>query len=248
MTASELWDDPEKDYRTRYQLPTQFVWREEDWPRIDFDGYLSMVRSFLPSPPATILDVGCGPGMGASRLIDDGFDVHGVDYNDRAIGFARVLVPDGRFVVGDIRRLDEVEGLDPHYDAAVCVEVLEHVPPDLRSDLFRGVATRLAAGGKLILTTPTDRMHENRWDYQRATEQQVRAGLRAAGFEVERVAYQHAMSILMDPRLWRLLSNRYYDLVVARRIIRRIVLARSPAVRDASDAGRLVIVATRSAP
>ncbi|MEX2274159.1 MAG: methyltransferase domain-containing protein [Actinomycetota bacterium] len=247
MTAADLWDDPEKDYRTRYQLPTQFIWREEDWARIDFDSYMSMVRSMLPSPPATILDVGCGPGMGAARLIDSGFEVHGIDYSERAIGFAHTLVPLGRFVVGDIRRLGDVAGLEEHYDAAICVEVLEHVPPEFRSDVLRGIAGRLLPGGRVVLSTPTDRMHTNRWDYPRATEQQLRDALVAAGFEIERVAYQHAMSMLMDPRFWRLISNRYVDLVGLRRVIRRLVLRRPASVGAESDAGRLIVVAARSA-
>ena len=68
-------DDPSRDYRRRYRLPDPFVWDVADWPRIDFDGYTRLALDALPDPPARVLDVGCGPGAGAARLVERGYAV-----------------------------------------------------------------------------------------------------------------------------------------------------------------------------
>ncbi len=238
-------DDPERDYRRRYRLPDQFVWDEADWPRIDFDGYTALALDRLPDPPARVLDVGCGPGAGAARLVERGYDVTGIDYSERAIGFARVLVERATFVTGDIRALDEVEGLGDAYDAAWCIEVLEHVPQRYRRDVLSGAGRCLRPGGTLVLTTPTPRMHGNVWDYPRATLRELRSDLDAAGFGSIDVRYQHRLGTLFTPSVWKLISNRAYDVRAARRLLRRVFLRRWNAVREEQTAGRYVIHAVR---
>jgi 2-polyprenyl-3-methyl-5-hydroxy-6-metoxy-1,4-benzoquinol methylase len=242
----ELWDDPERDYRTRYDLPTQFVWHVADWPRIDFDGYLAVVTSLLPAPPASVLDVGCGPGFGAKRLVDLGYDVHGVDYSERAIGFARLLVPEGHFVVGDVRRLAEVQELEPVYDLAICIEVLEHVPPEHRVAMLSGIRSRLRVGGFLVITTPTTAAHENRWDYRRVDEGELVQLLEQAALDVVHVAHQHRLHPLFSIRTWRVIQNRFYDLRVLRQLLRRVFLRYLNLPKPGQPSGRVVVKAQRS--
>jgi SAM-dependent methyltransferase len=47
--------------------------------RIEFARTKELLRRFLPSAPATILDVGGGPGVYAAWLSDEGYQVHLVD-------------------------------------------------------------------------------------------------------------------------------------------------------------------------
>lgn len=240
-------DDPERDYRRRYRLPDQFVWDVAAWPRIDFDGYVALALALLPEPPARVLDVGCGPGAGSSRLVDRGYAVTGVDYNDRAVGFARLMVEGASFVTGDVRALGEVEGLEEAYDAAWCIEVLEHVPPEDRQAVIGGIAGRLRAGGALVLTTPSPRMHGNTWDYPRSSLERLRGILELEGLRVAQVRFQHHLTPWFSPAVWRLVSNRAYDLRAARRLLRWAFLRRWNEVRDEAHAGRFVICAERVA-
>lgn len=53
----------------------------------------------------TILDVGCGPGVYAEMLNEEGYDVTGVDYAQAALEKARKRVPEARFVLADGYRL-----------------------------------------------------------------------------------------------------------------------------------------------
>jgi SAM-dependent methyltransferase len=245
-TTRRLWDDPQRDYRARYRLPDQFTWDVAAWPRIDFDGYTAMAFDLLPSAPARVLDVGCGPGAGSVRLVEAGYDVTGVDYNDRAVAYARILAEGGRFLQGDIRALGEVTDLGDGFDAAVCIEVLEHVPPEFRDLVFHGVHAVLRPGGVFILTTPAPRMSSNAWDYRRAARQELERALADAGFELTTVRWQHRLGTAFDPRVWRLLTNRWYDLRAARHLLRRIFLTRWNAVADERRAGRYVIAARRA--
>ncbi|MBV8300648.1 MAG: methyltransferase domain-containing protein, partial [Candidatus Dormibacteraeota bacterium] len=49
------------------------------------------LRRFLPTPPAAVLDAGCGPGLYAVPLAAAGFDVTGVDVNAAALRHGRTL-------------------------------------------------------------------------------------------------------------------------------------------------------------
>ena len=249
MTADERFvDDPAKDYRRRYRLPDQFVWDVADWPRIDFDGYTALALDLLPEPPGRVLDVGSGPGAGAARLVERGYDVTGVDYNERAVGFARLMVEPATFVLGDIRALDEVDELGGGFDAAWCIEVLEHIPPRYRREVLAGTGRRLRPGGTFVLTTPTPRMHGNVWGYPRAILADLIADLDASGFGSIDVRYQHRLGTLFSPNVWRLISNGAYDVRAARRLLRRLFLRRWNAVAVEGPAGRYVIRAVRGAP
>jgi 2-polyprenyl-3-methyl-5-hydroxy-6-metoxy-1,4-benzoquinol methylase len=238
-------EDPAKDYRRRYELPDQFVWDEADWARIDFDGYTAMALGLLPSPPARVLDVGCGPGLTARRLLDAGYDVTGVDYNERAVAFANLLVPDASFVEGDVRELGALPGLRPGFDAAVCIEVLEHVPPADRPAVIRGIGSVLSSSATLVLTTPSERMSANRWDYARPGLPELRRLLEDAGFDVAAVRFQHRLTPWFDPRIWRLFSNSVVDLPALRRWLRRRFLARWNAAQDEARSGRYVVAGRR---
>ena len=56
---------------------------------------------------ATILDLGCGGGAPiAAELLRWGFAVTGVDSSASLIGHARASLPDGTWIVNDMRRFD----------------------------------------------------------------------------------------------------------------------------------------------
>ena len=46
---------------------------------LEFERTLDVFRRTLPAPPATILDVGGGPGVYACRLAAQGYEVHLID-------------------------------------------------------------------------------------------------------------------------------------------------------------------------
>ncbi len=82
------------------------------------------------SPPARVLDLGCGNGVPATRMLAERFDVTGVDISDVQIARARRLVPNGTFLRADIATL---EFPPESFDAVVSFFALIHVPMEATS-------------------------------------------------------------------------------------------------------------------
>jgi SAM-dependent methyltransferase len=73
-------------------------------------------RFVLKSKPSRILDLGCGPGLYASRLSQLGHTVTGIDYSPASIQYARELAEKAglsiTFIEQDLRQADFGEGFD----------------------------------------------------------------------------------------------------------------------------------------
>ena len=77
-------------------------------------------------PGQRVLDLGCGPGDGTSRLNGSGAVAIGLDYSDGMLDTARRAPSNaGRLTRGDAGRLPFRDGA---FDAVYCYHVLEHVP------------------------------------------------------------------------------------------------------------------------
>ena len=101
--------------------------------------------------PATVLELGPGPGELALRLADElGARVVAVDTSERMVELARARGVDAR--LGDAQRLDFPDGA---FDCVVAAWMLYHVP-DLDSALA-GVARVLRPGGRLVAVTNSER-------------------------------------------------------------------------------------------
>ncbi|MBV8527651.1 MAG: methyltransferase domain-containing protein [Candidatus Dormibacteraeota bacterium] len=118
------------------------------------DQHVRRLRKLLPSPPATLLDAGSGPGLYATRLAVAGFDVTGIDVNPAAIRHARAEAP--KDTRGRLRfHRAELAALEPPptpYDAAILVYyVLEAFPAREQPRVLRRIAASLGPGGIAIV-------------------------------------------------------------------------------------------------
>ena len=105
-----------------------------------------------------ILEIGCGNGWLAERLVSFG-PVTGVDIADQAIQQARLRVPCAEFHSGDILEMSL-----PHdsFDLVVTLETLSHVGK--QPQFIEVIANVLRDRGYLILTTQNRRIYiRNRW-------------------------------------------------------------------------------------
>jgi SAM-dependent methyltransferase len=107
---------------------------------------LSIISSLNLQQPR-ILEIGCGNGWLAERLLSFG-PVTGVDIADAAIQEARRKVPSGQFFSGDILEMSL-----PHnsFDVLVTLETFSHVSS--QPQFIEVIANLLSEGGHLILTT-----------------------------------------------------------------------------------------------
>ncbi|HST75614.1 MAG TPA: class I SAM-dependent methyltransferase [Acetobacteraceae bacterium] len=83
--------------------------------------------------PRAILDVGCGLGTWLAAFGELGVaDLTGIDgyYVDRST----LLIPTDRFIASDLRRPPT---LGRRFDLAICLEVAEHLPREVGTELVR---------------------------------------------------------------------------------------------------------------
>ncbi|MGI0071341.1 MAG: class I SAM-dependent methyltransferase [Thermoplasmata archaeon] len=114
--------------------------------------YRAWLEPFFRRLPAgtEVLDLGCGCGLPGTRMLADRFRVTGVDLSDVQIERARRLVPDARFVRGDMTEIGFPRG---SFGGVVCLYALIHVPLDEQPALLRKVHRMLAPGGLFLVTT-----------------------------------------------------------------------------------------------
>jgi SAM-dependent methyltransferase len=100
------------------------------------------------------VEFGCGTG----RLITLplrawGYDVTGVDLDERSIERGRELLREAGLDPGALRAIDLKE-LPGQFDAVIASEILEHLDDDELHDSLALIRDRLVPGGKLLVTTP----------------------------------------------------------------------------------------------
>jgi SAM-dependent methyltransferase len=97
---------------------------------------------------ARVLDLGCGAGVPATRLLTEkNFDVLGVDISAVQIERARQLVPRANFEQADMATWEHVTGT---FDAVVSFYSLIHVPIQDQRNLLPKIRRWLRPGGYLL--------------------------------------------------------------------------------------------------
>jgi SAM-dependent methyltransferase len=104
----------------------------------------------LPQPPARVLDVPCGFGRHARGLAGLGYSVTGVELDERVLAeAARRSKGTIEYVEGDMR---ELSALRTDFDGVICMWAsFGYFGHEANQAVLRGMADRLAAGGRLVL-------------------------------------------------------------------------------------------------
>jgi cyclopropane fatty-acyl-phospholipid synthase-like methyltransferase len=103
------------------------------------------------SPGSLVVDLGCGPGEPATRLLAEQHRVCGVDGSDVQLHLAQHAAPTALFVRADITRFRLHPG---SVDAVASFYALGHIPSDEHSPLFAAIAEWLRPGGLLMTSAP----------------------------------------------------------------------------------------------
>jgi len=117
----------------------------------EVDRHVHRLIRLLPSPPARLLDAGCGPALYAVRLAAAGYGVVGIDLGGAVLDHGRRLAQQAGVDV-DLRQGDLLElDLRGEFDAALLVYfVLDGFRPRDGARVLRRVARSLRPGGRLI--------------------------------------------------------------------------------------------------
>lgn len=111
---------------------------------------LTLIReSLAPLAGKRVVDIGCGAGTLARRLVEAGARVTGIDPGAAALARARAAVPEARFEAATGEALPFP---DASFDGAVMLNSLHHVPDPAAA--LAEAARVLAPGGLLVVVEP----------------------------------------------------------------------------------------------
>jgi cyclopropane fatty-acyl-phospholipid synthase-like methyltransferase len=111
--------------------------------------YLERLLAKLPSG-AEVLELGCGNGEPAARIMAENNRYTGVDLSREQLRRARDLVRVGNFLHADYTAL---ELPNESFDAVVALYTFGHLPREELPAIFDSVALWLRPGGYLLATT-----------------------------------------------------------------------------------------------
>ena len=140
--------DPSNGYES---VASEFVARREQ-----FGIGVATIRAWARSlsPGASILDLGCGHGAPISAaLMDDGFDVYGVDSSPTLTAMFRNRFPRAHVAC---EAVEASSFFGRKFDAIVAVGLMFLLPADAQGRLIRRVAETLNASGRFLFTAPAE--------------------------------------------------------------------------------------------
>ena len=185
------------------------------------------------SPPAHLLDVGCGAGQFLQRASRAGYQATGVDLDPRGVTFARdQLGLDARH--GSVGSLPEGE----QFDIVTLFGVLEHIADPV--EFLLKVCRRVSAGGEVLIGVPNaaslnrcvSRLSAHDWDmflepghlyhYKIGTLSRVagRAGLKLRRWNTGTMTIRGKVPLL--PFRYVPLERRIQQAVTKHRVVRRL--------------------------
>jgi len=135
---------------------------------------------------AHILDLCCGAGHLAQRLLERGYRVTGVDGSSELLRFARGNAPAATFILADAREFDLTE---PVAAAVSTYDSLNHIMSlDQLVTVFRHVYAVLVDGGRYVFDMNMESGYVERWNgsFGIVEEDHVVAGRSGHDLEVKR--------------------------------------------------------------
>jgi len=146
-TANWYEEAPIYEDRTRWLNPGKSI-RRPPPPRWEFQ---QVLREFTAPQGLKLLDVGCGHGEFLYWAKQAGFDIAGVDFNERSLAFAREILGLAEIyncTVSDVRSRFGTEC----FDVITMFEVLEHVDAPL--DMLQQLVDLIRPNGYLCVSVP----------------------------------------------------------------------------------------------
>lgn len=184
----------------------------DPWPVLDefrnVDTYrhelaLSLVKSRCDLD-ATIVDVGCGDGILIGMLAEAGYhNLFGTDISWEGLTRTHHKYPYVTTLQADLTKVENLwQGILGGFYAAICTEVLEHLPSDDDvQHVMRLIHDALVPGGYAIISIPDDNICEVDSDHRRLFNPGDEVTiLKDAGFvNVQPIEYRYSDQ---HPRPW----------------------------------------------
>lgn len=114
-------------------------------------------------PGGSVLDVGCNAGTDVRRLLDQGYQVTGIDVSEHALRLCRQRCPEARAIQMDLLDLAD---LNERFDGVWVSYSLLHIPFRRMHDALIALDSVLHPEGSLLMTMtvtddPNEKLHDS---------------------------------------------------------------------------------------
>ncbi len=121
----------------------------------------------------TVLDFGCGEGLGTYTISKYTKFIMGIDSDEKAIAQAKKSFKNTRFLYDNF-----LDTIYMEYDTVIAIDVIEHIPKKQEKLFMKSICDSLPASGFCIIGTPNKNMrkyespeakagHINMYDHKR---------------------------------------------------------------------------------
>ena len=139
--ASTLKQQVDKPAQGWKRLLRKLRFRPHSWP-----------LQSVPKGSKRFLDLGCGNGAKLFEFTRRGYEVWGVDVGEDSVRLCKELLPEGKFVQGELQESNLPDG---HFDYIRIDNALEHVPN--AREVIKECRRLLCKGGQLMVYVPNGR-------------------------------------------------------------------------------------------
>ncbi|MCD4761282.1 class I SAM-dependent methyltransferase [bacterium] len=119
--------------------------------RYDIEGTLSLLDGKNPK----VLEIGCGAGRDAERILKYTNDYLGFDISKQMVNLAKKNVPSGKFLVKDLENYNFPQGLDFIF----ALTSLLHSNKGIIKKVFKKISHNLNSGGIFYISLKYGRYH-----------------------------------------------------------------------------------------
>jgi ubiquinone/menaquinone biosynthesis C-methylase UbiE len=126
------------------------------------------IKKFIILLPkkAKVLDVGCGAGVPVAKtLVNNNFDVVGIDLSESMIKLARKNVPKAKFMKKDMTKLDFKEN---SFDGLTAFYSIIHVPREKHTSIFQSFHKILKTNGVILVSVGSEEWEGTSEDFHGA--------------------------------------------------------------------------------
>jgi SAM-dependent methyltransferase len=143
--------DPKEIVRAGYDRVSR-AYRADDAPDEPYRSWLRPLDAALALGDP-VLDLGCGCGVPAARILAKRYAVTGVDLSPVQVARARILVPSAQFLCADMTTLDFRPS---SFGAIVSLYAIIHIPLEEQPALLDRLVSWLRPGGLLLMSVGGD--------------------------------------------------------------------------------------------
>lgn len=125
-------------------------------------GIVNFLRHLTPLK-GNVLDYGCGIGDLADDLLTAGISCEGIDYSPDSVEYINNRFSKRSLWKGaKLAQSGKLPYQDNHFDVIVCIELIEHLLPEQRENVFSELRRILKPDtGRLFITAPNSEILEN---------------------------------------------------------------------------------------